>query len=480
MTTTMKRFLTIMTALLTGMLAADAQTLSGVTVDSYTMERSGSFLKVDMDINLSELDVKGTQVVVLTPHIINGDNSAALKSVGVYGRNRHFYYERNEELAPTSAQDIELRSNKLPEVVNYSTVVPFEEWMDGCQLIVERADCGCNNTTMGKEANVVVARFPSEPCKPALLYIRPEAEKTKTRSLSGSAFIDFPVNKTDIRPSYRNNTAELSKITGTIDSVKADNDITITAISIKGFASPESSYANNTRLAKNRTESLKLYVEKLYNFGEGVITTSYEPENWAGLESYVEASDLENKAAILDIIRTQEDPDRREWLIKSRYAADYKYLLENCYPALRRSDYVIEYDIRQYSQPAEIESVMNSAPQKLSLEEFYLLAETYESGSAELDALWEKAVEMYPDDEIANFNAANSAIVKGDYERAERYLDKAGNRAEVCYSRGCMEVLRGDYNAALPHLEEAKRRGVEGTDPIIEAISNYWIVTSKK
>ena len=100
----MKRFLTIMTALLTGMLAADAQTLSGVTVDSYTMERSGSFLKVDMDINLSELDVKGTQVVVLTPHIINGDNSAALKSVGVYGRNRHFYYERNEELAPTSGR----------------------------------------------------------------------------------------------------------------------------------------------------------------------------------------------------------------------------------------------------------------------------------------------------------------------------------------------------------------------------------------
>lgn len=480
MTTKMRRFIVIIAALLIGVSAADAQTVNGVSVESFTMERSGSYVIVDMDIDISELEVKSAQAVVLTPHIVRDTMTVALRSIGVYGRNRDFYYQRNEELSPTTIDDLSFRSRKAPDMVSYHAVVPFEEWMDGCQLIFERTDCGCNNSLLGKQANMLIERFPLEPYRPSLLYIRPQAERTKTRALSGSAFVDFPVNKTDIRPSYRNNIAELAKITGTIDEVKADKDVTITAISIKGFASPESSYANNTRLAKGRTEALKKYVENLYNFESGFIATSYEPEDWAGLERYVEASNLENRDAILKLIRSDKDPDNKEWLIKSQYPADYKFLLDNCYPALRHSDYVIEYEVRHYSDPVEIERVMTTAPQKLSLEEFYILAQTYESGSAELDELWEIAVRMFPNDEIANFNAANSAMDKGDFERASRYLDKAGNRPEVDFSRGCIEVLKEEYEAAIPHLEKAVGQGIVEAEPVLEAVKNHWKVTQKK
>lgn len=331
----MKRFIVIMTALLAGVSAADAQTVNGVTVESYTMERSGDYVIVDLDIDLSDLKVKGSQVAVLTPHIVRDTMSVALKSVGVYGRNRHFYYERNEELAPTSGDDLKYRNRKTPDMISYHAVIPFESWMDGCQLVFEREDCGCNNSTLAKQGNILIERFPLEPYTPTLLYIRPQAEPTKTREVSGSAFVDFPVNKTDIRPSYRNNVAELAKITGSIDEVKADEDVTITSIAIKGYASPESPYQNNERLAKGRTEALKEYVENLYNFEDGFIVTSYEPEDWAGLERYVEASNLKHKEAILNLIRSDEEPDRKEWLIKSAYKEDYRFLLDNCYPALR-------------------------------------------------------------------------------------------------------------------------------------------------
>lgn len=477
MTTTMKRFIVIMTALLAGVSAADAQTVNGVTVESYTMERSGDYVIVDLDIDLSDLKVKGSQVAVLTPHIVRDTMSVALKSVGVYGRNRHFYYERNEELAPTSGDDLTYRNRKTPDMVSYHAVIPFESWMDGCQLVFEREDCGCNNSTLAKQGNVLIERFPLEPYVPTLLYIRPQAEPTKTREVSGSAFVDFPVNKTDIRPSYRNNVAELAKITGSIDEVKADEDVTITSIAIKGYASPESPYQNNERLAKGRTEALKEYVENLYNFDEGFIVTSYEPEDWAGLERYVEASNLKHKEAILNLIRSDEEPDRKEWLIKSAYKEDYRFLLDNCYPALRHSDYVIQYEVRHYVEPKEIEEVMNTAPQKLSLDEFYRLAETYESGSEELNELWEIAVRMFPADEIANYNAANSAIAKGDFERALRYLAKAGDRPEVLYSRGCIEVLKENYEAALPYLKVAQEQGVAEAKPVVEAVSNHWKVT---
>jgi tetratricopeptide (TPR) repeat protein len=123
---------------------------------------------------------------------------------------------------------------------------------------------------------------------------------------------------------------------------------------------------------------------------------------------------------------------------------------------------------------------MNTAPQKLSLMEFYILAKTYEAGSAELDELWEVAVRMYPNDEIANFNAANSAIDKGDFERAQRYLDKAGDSPEVEYSRGCIEVLKGQYEASLPYFKRAYEQGLEAAAPVIEAVSNHWTVKRNK
>lgn len=476
----MKRFILIITALLAGVSGADAQTVNGVNVESFTMERADSFVIVDMSVDISELDVKGPQAVVLTPHIVRDTMSVALKSIGIYSRNRDIYYQRNEDLSPTGSEDIAYRSSKAPDIVSYRDAVPYEEWMDGCQLVFERTDYCCNNLTLGKEGNVLINRFPKEPYKPTLLYIEPKAENVKTREVSGSAFIDFPVSKTDIRPSYRNNTAELAKITGTIDSVKHNSDITITSVTLKGFASPESPYDNNARLAKARTEALKEYVEKLYHFGEGHITTSYEAEDWAGLERYVLSSNIANKDAILNIIRTDEDPDIKEWRIKSKYPTEYRILLDQCYPTLRRSDYHIYYTIRHYSSPEEIEQIMNTAPQQLSLNEFYILAQTYERGSAELDELWEIAVRMYPGDEIANFNAANSAMDKGDFERALRYLDKAGDRAEVDYSRGCIEILREDYNAAIPYLERAQSNGIEEATPVLEAANSHWKVTQKK
>ena len=462
------------------MSTAKAQTVDGVTVESYTMERNGDYVIVDMDVNVSELDVKSKQVVVLTPHIVRDQNSVALKSMGIYGRNRHFYYERNEDQAPTTGDDLRYRSNKTPDVLSYRAVVPFEEWMDGCQLVFEREDCGCAGAVTGKQGDVLVARFPLEPYRPVLVYVRPEANGQKSYTINGSAFINYPVSEMDIYPNYMSNSRELSKITGTIDSVRSDKDVTIQSLFIKGFASPESPYANNERLAKGRTKALKEYVEALYQFEDDFIKTDYEPEDWAGLESYVSKSNLKHKEEILATIHSERDADTKEWWIKSNWKEDYNYLLEHCYPHLRRSDYAVTYTVRHYTTPEEIEQIMNTAPQKLSLEEFYLLAQTYKNGSEELDELWEVAVRMYPNDEIANLNAANAAMSKGDFERALRYLDKAGDRPEAIYARGALEVLREDYEAAMPYLDEAKKQGVSEAEPTIIGIEDYWKVSMAK
>ena len=448
-----------------------SQYIPDVEIKDFTLELKDGYLNLDIDVDLSELDIKGTQVVVLTPKLIKDADTLMLKSIGVYGRNRRIYYQRNEHIRPTNPGDIDLKKSDAKGVVDYNSSVAFVDWMDGCRVVLSRRDCGCCGVTNEVAESKLVERFPLEAYYPELIYLRPEHEVVKTRELSGSAFIDFPVSETVIYPTYRNNVEELAKITGTIDSVKNDSDITIKSVFIKGYASPESPYSNNTRLAKGRTEALKVYVENMYHFGEGFITTDFEPEDWAGLERYVMASSLAHKDAILATIRSDKEPDKKEWIIKSTWKEEYRYLLKNCYPALRHSDYVIEYEVKSYADPAEIEKVLHSAPQNLSLEEFYILAQTYESGSEEFNDLFETAVRMYPNDPVANLNAANSAILRRDYRDALRYLDKAGDLPEAVYARGALEVYMDNNEAAKPYFDEAKRLGIDKAEEVLTELA---------
>ena len=285
------------------------------------------------------------------------------------------------------------------------------------------------------------------------------------------AYIDFVVNKTVINPNYRGNKTELAKITGTIDSVKNDKDITVTALSIKGFASPEGSYENNTRLAKERTEALKKYVQNLYHFEPDFVQTSYEPEDWVGLRKFVETSSLPNKDAIISLIDGNREPDNKEWMIKSTYADDYQVMYKQCYPALRHSDYKIEYTIRAYTDIEEIKRVFAESPQKLSLEEFYILAQLYDNNSRELNDIFETAVRMYPNDQVANLNAAISEMQNGDLTSAEPHLKKAGDSAEAVYARGIYAAFVKDYDNALELLEKAKEMGIVEAADAIEQIN---------
>lgn len=126
---------------------------------------------------------------------------------------------------------------------------------------------------------------------PALPFIMPEAENVKRRQLTGRAFLDFPVNETVIYPSYRRNPQELKRICATIDSALFDKTIHVTKISLHGYASPESPYSNNTRLAKGRTAALEAYLRKRYKLSASVFHSTFTPEDWDNLRGFISNSD---------------------------------------------------------------------------------------------------------------------------------------------------------------------------------------------
>lgn len=458
----MKRFIFTLATLLVFGSSAYAD---GVKTQNVRLVRNGDFMVVDMDMDLTELKVKANRAVIVTPALVNGENSFDFSSVGVYGRKRYFYYVRDGKSTITGSSERSFRKAKRPDTIEYSSLIPYKKWMEGSNLVINNSVYGCCNTKLDEESSPLVENFRTPSVEkvyytPEFLYVKPHAESRKVREIKGSAYIDYPVNEIKIYPNYRNNTAELNNIFATIDSVSKDEDIEIVSLSIKGFASPEGSYQHNTYLAKERTNSLMNYVQNLYHFNPAIVHTDYEPEDWIGLRNYVENSNIANKSAIIDIIDSGRDPDRKNWKIKDAYPEQYRYLLDNVYPGLRHSDYRVEYIIRKYSDVEEIKRVLATAPQKLSLNELYLVANSYESGSKEFLEVFEVAVRMYPNDQVANLNAANSAMHKRDLESAKDYLKRAGNSPEAVYARAAYAALIEDYDTARKLYKQAEASGV--------------------
>ena len=470
----MKRTIFILATLLgignmSGAVAQNRENIiPGVSIENFDMNRNGKYLTVEMDVDLTALDVDANRAVLLTPRLVNGADSLDLPSIGIYGRRRYYYYVRNGISTISGESEKSFRLSKKPERLEYDNLVFYEDWMNGATLKFHRSDWGCCQQVLAEYDGIVGSHH--EAFFPELVFVQPKAEIMKSRSLSGSAYIDFPVDQTVIYPDYRRNTVELGKIQATIDSVRNDKDVTITSVWLKGFASPESPYKHNTDLAIGRTAALKKHIGQLYHFADNIIQTDYEPEDWAGLRRFVEQSNINHCTEILALIDSDMEPDAKEAKIKRAYPEEYRFMLQNFYPALRHTDYRIDYNIRTFSDVEEIKRIIAEQPQKLSQNEFYLVAGKYEPGTDEFTEVFETAVRMFPNDTVANLNAANAAIRRDDFGAARRYLDKAGDSAEAVYARGALAIREKDYDMARRYLNRAKEMGLEKAARTLEEL----------
>lgn len=277
--------------------------------------------------------------------------------------------------------------------------------------------------------------------KPVLQLQAVVAEAPKIRHLDKRAYIDFPVNRIELRADYRRNPAQLDSIITTIKALKADKNLQVMAINIHGFASPEGTYQHNDYLAKNRARTLTEYVRKMVELPDSIFTVSSTAEDWDGLREYIRTSDLEKKEVLLAIAQDETlSPDARDAKLKKQYPAQYRNLLTTCYPALRHSDYHITYKVKPFDVE-EAKQIMKTKPQQLSLNELFMVAQTYEVGSKDFNEVMELAVRMYPTDETANLNAAIIRLNNGDADAAKPYLDRAGDSKEADAARKAYEMM---------------------------------------
>jgi Flp pilus assembly protein TadD len=68
---------------------------------------------------------------------------------------------------------------------------------------------------------------------------------------------------------------------------------------------------------------------------------------------------------------------------------------------------------------------------------------------------------MFSNDPVANLNAANIAMSKGDMSAASKYLAKAGNSPQAINARGVYNMMQGNLDEAGKLLREAESQGVK-------------------
>lgn len=436
-----------------------------IKVSNVQVAQQNNALSVSMDLNLDSLYLPSNLQLVYTPVFKTRQGDIKMPEIVINGRRQQIMFERGvgkKQLNLSPEALVVRRTNKKVQTVNYSASIPLSGQVKNYDLNMHEDLCGCGNMEEGNDFNLRHRR------QPQAVFVRPAVEAVKVRHLDKRAYIDFPVNRIELHADYRRNPAQLDSIVRTINALKDDKNLEVSGINIHGYASPESPYSHNDYLAKNRAKTLTDYVRRMVALPTKLFTVSSTAEDWDGLRNYLKESNLEHKSEILAIANDEKmDPDAREQKIKKLYPSEYRFMLDTWYPALRHSDYHITYKVKPFDV-AEAKEIIKTKPQQLSQEEMFLVAQTYEPGSKEFNDVMEIAVRMFPENETANLNAANTRLNAGDADGAKFYLEKAGNSPEALNARGVYESLKGNDQQARHYFALAAKAGVKAAQENLE------------
>lgn len=440
-----------------------------VSVSQTTYAHKGDSVYVELMIRLNNAEVPAHSFVLLTPAIKDDEQSMELPAVMINGKKRHQAYRRLVALnrEPVGVGQV-INSEDGDASYLYTSTVAYEPWMKNADFAIREDQCDCGGPMIKMNFDLLIGRLQElNPPPPWIIpsdlstsFRIPNPETVKTRSETGKAYLDFDAGQHNLNVQLNNNAAELKKIGDMIRKAKDDSSVTFTGVVINGYASPEGSYTENLTLSENRVASFKKELLKTSGIDESLLHVKGHGEDWNTLAKLIAESDVAYKKEALEIIRNTEDPDMREKRLKElQHGVPYKDMFANFYPKLRRVDYELQYTVTPFTVE-EGKQKLGTNPKLLSLNEMFLIAETYPTDSPEFHRVFEIAATTYPDSDIANFNAGANALSSDDTNAAVRFLDMVVMR-DAAYENnlGVLAARQGMNEEAVEHFRKAGREG---------------------
>ena len=438
-----------------------------------TVDKSADRVSLAIDLILDELKVGSNDLIILTPRIAQPDGSyeKVLEPIYIVGGTRDKALDRQlyfghtpDYYAAAKPQSITRRQNGKAQTIHYSTTIPYDKGMRGAVLSIDEWLTGCADCDRGTATMTLLTPFvKAEPYRPTYrtTYVVPVAEKIKNRSDKYSATIAFRVAKHNIERQYKQNAAVLDDVDSKVRSVLDNKDITLTGMTVEGWASPEGKADYNKALSERRAKSFADYLSRTHGIKRADMSVAGRGEDWAGVEKLIRESDLSYKSDLQEIIDNYSGDARDPKVRTLNGGAPFRELVADngLYAKVRRTDYAFRYTVRGFNLEEARERIKTN-PKLLSLNEMYLVANSYPVGSEDFKEVFAIAEKYYPNEPAALTNAAAAELEGGNAAAALTRLDQVkAPTAETLNNRGIALALTGKYDEAEKCFTEAMAKG---------------------
>ncbi|MDE5970641.1 MAG: hypothetical protein K2G74_07440, partial [Muribaculaceae bacterium] len=440
------------------------------TVNPNPLEVVGDRVPATVTANIpAKFFVKNAEVTV-TPYLVFDGQEVASQSYSfqgekVRGNNPVISYENGQSVT------IPVMYNYQPEMIQSQLALAFEVRQGSKQYALPRVIV----------ANGVIATAAFADAGTVNPAIAPDNFQ-RIINEKYAADILFLINRANIRNDQLK-TSEMIDLNNEIANANAAKNRQIKELNISSYASPDGTWAFNSKLAQDRENTTKKYLndqlkkDNITEFGE--LTANFTPEDWEGFQKLVAKSNIQDKDLILSILSMYKDPEQREREIRN-LSSVFDQLAETILPQLRFSRITASIDVIGKSDQ-EIMELFQTNPSALSVDEI-LYAATLTNNNAQKIKIYETAARQYPNDYrtfndlgvaqfiAGDYNAAQAnfaqaariapseaqpqlnlglaSLVKKDYRDAKQKFGNASNLNEVNDALGTLYLMQGDVNAA--------------------------------
>ena len=446
--------------------------LDGLRATSQTVAtRQGAKAVVDFDLDLTNMKhLKSNTVLQVVPTLQANDGSEQLDlpAISISGRTRAIMLRR-------IGKQVDIIRNKSGEQhYHYTAEVPFALWMKDASLIFRAKGYGCAECELGDYTTLLTPNALAPLYQPQYRYamLVPEGEETKRREESLTAMITFPVNKTNLNLNLGNNRSEIKRINDKVQELTTNSSLTVDALSLTGYASPEGNADLNQRLSEGRVKSIAAYLVRTYPRFKDHYTSRALGADWDGLRAAIEESSVDYKEQIIQIIQERAASERTAALRAIDNGKTYAHLLQTYYPPLRRTVITFSFVVRGFDLE-EAREVIKTHPTHLSLAEVNLVANSYPAGSAERYETWAIAADAFPNAVEPATNAAIMDFEAGRYDQAVRLLERYKKNTKLYTILGIAYAYNEQYDNARTYLTKAAQLGLPDAQYNLDEYLHY-------
>lgn len=124
--------------------------------------------------------------------------------------------------------------------------------------------------------------------------------------------VDFKVNSAVLSPEVSNNREVLEDLNRFLKEASDDASLKVTAITYRGYASPEGPISNNDYLSEGRCQALENYVNQRASFPDAVVSHQADVDVWSEVIKQLENSDYKYARKALEILQDDSHETRSD------------------------------------------------------------------------------------------------------------------------------------------------------------------------